>query len=189
MAHAGRFCRGISRASSVFQEAERQGVKGLQVLNIGGGFPDERHEDQPLAQYFRDIRTCIRDYFPDSMIKSVGESSESRIKRRGREVRVIAEPGRFLVYSAFFLVTRITGKRVRTHPNGTRSLVSYFINDGMRGTLTRLRHHDVKVLDQLVMPTSEVPSSRQKHLSPSEVWGETFSSNDKPIGRAMQMQE
>nr|ADE10032.1 unknown [Tremella fuciformis] len=127
-----QFSDAFWRAKKVFNMAKEAGYD-FSLLDIGGGF-----ERETFAQMSEVVRDALDVYFPAAS-----------------GVRVIAEPGRFLVSSAFTLATSIIARR-RAHmpdepvagPSTPMSLddspadaegegegadVMYYINDGVYG--------------------------------------------------------
>ncbi|KAK8752620.1 hypothetical protein OTU49_006516 [Cherax quadricarinatus] len=85
------FYHAIAAARKVFDEAEEEGFKPY-LLDIGGGFPgDDERLMKELSHY---INIALDHFFPDD----------------GR-VKIIGEPGRYIVASSSTLVTGIIGKR------------------------------------------------------------------------------
>ncbi|GJQ09800.1 hypothetical protein GpartN1_g1591.t1 [Galdieria partita] len=102
--HVGSGCRSVQtyiralyQSREIFNLAEDLGMEPFHLLDIGGGFPGFDGES-PITFY--DICCGIRDtidcLFPVDQVK------------------VIAEPGRYFVSSAFTLATRIIARRFRT---------------------------------------------------------------------------
>lgn len=61
--------------------------------------------------------------------------------------QIIAEPGRYVVASAFTLATNIVAKREVTDDNGSLVSTMYYINDGVYGSFncTLYDHQTVNV--------------------------------------------
>ncbi len=102
--HAGSQCRnpenwrvGMEKARAVFDQMIAAGLTP-RLLNIGGGFP-------------------VRHVKPIPSIEIIGEVVNRALAAFPPEVRVIAEPGRYLVSDAGYLVCRVVGTATR---NGTR---------------------------------------------------------------------
>jgi ornithine decarboxylase len=98
--HAGSQCLntdnwriGIEAALALF---ERMRAKGLtpRLLNLGGGFPVEH--DSPVPS-----------------ISAIGMVINTALKKVPDSIRVMAEPGRFLVSDSAYLVCRVIGQTVR----------------------------------------------------------------------------
>lgn len=122
-----QFADAIWRARRAFDMGAAAGFK-LELLDIGGGF-----ERETFGAMSRVIADNLDLYFPAS-----------------EGVRVIAEPGRFLVSSAFTLATNVIARRknaeaapaeaddipegAEAHGEDDRADVMYYINDGVYGS-------------------------------------------------------
>ena len=102
--HVGSQCRnpenwrvGIEKARAVFDQMIAAGLQP-RLLNIGGGYP-------------------VRHVKPIPSIEVIGEVVNRALEAFPPEVRVIAEPGRYLVSDAGYFVCRVVGTATR---NGTR---------------------------------------------------------------------
>ncbi len=85
------------------------GLPPLSVLDIGGGFPVEYNEDvPPINEFCRPIREALAQ-IPD-------------------EVRLIAEPGRFISAPAITAVSSVMGKALRD------GRWWYYLDDGVYGS-------------------------------------------------------
>jgi ornithine decarboxylase len=98
--HVGSQCRnpenwrvGIEKARSVFDAMAKAGLKP-RLLDIGGGFP-------------------VRHVKPIPSIEVIGDMVNESLKAFPEEVRVIAEPGRYLVSDAGYFVCRVLGTTTR----------------------------------------------------------------------------
>jgi ornithine decarboxylase len=98
--HAGSQCRnpenwrvGIEKARTVFDAMFKAGLKP-RLLDIGGGFP-------------------VRHVKPIPSIEVIGGVINEALKAFPEEVRVIAEPGRYLVSDAGYFVCRMLGTATR----------------------------------------------------------------------------
>jgi ornithine decarboxylase len=128
--HVGSQCNNFENyiaafnlASSVFKEAKLRGLdigfnykdgRKVKVLDIGGGFP-------------------VKYTSEDKSFASLGRKLNSELKRLfGKEenLKIIAEPGRFMVATACSLVTKIIGKSVRDEKT------CYYLDDGVYHTFS-----------------------------------------------------
>ncbi|XP_071964347.1 ornithine decarboxylase-like [Antedon mediterranea] len=145
--HVGSGCRdssaytkAIASAREIFDIADYMGYH-MDLLDIGGGFPGQA--SAPIAfEEFADVINCaLGEYFPNDC-----------------GVRVIAEPGRYFVASAFTLAVNVTAKRIVSRDIKTfevpesKDLVSntvapnkceepaymYYVNDGVYGSFNCL---------------------------------------------------
>jgi ornithine decarboxylase len=100
--HVGSQCRnpenwrvGIERARAVFDQMGKAGLNP-RLLNIGGGFPVRHVKPIPAIEVIADVVNRALEAFP-------------------AKVKVIAEPGRYLVSDAGYFVCRIMGTATRAN--------------------------------------------------------------------------
>lgn len=113
--HVGSQCTNVENylhaldvCSVIFNEAKRVGLN-LTLLDIGGGFPI-RHFENDNHPTFKDIAKAIRP----------------RLKKLfDKNVKFIAEPGRFFVGPAGTLIASVVGRTFRNNKN------YYYLNDGV----------------------------------------------------------
>ena len=104
------YVQGLSLTAAIFKEAQDRGYTKMNLLDIGGGFPAPYDATvKPLKDLAKIINSEIDRLFP-------------------KHIQVLAEPGRFLVASAGYAVSKIIGKAVRD------GKTSYYINDGVYHT-------------------------------------------------------
>ena len=116
------YTQALEFASTIFKESALEGLdigftdsdgKKKKILDIGGGFPVPYTED---VKSFRDLaeklNTEIPRLFPDG------------------DVKVIAEPGRFMVATAGTVVVKVVGKSVRD------GKTCYYVDDGVYHTFS-----------------------------------------------------
>ena len=102
------YLQAIELAAGIFNEARKSGFP-LKILDIGGGFPIQ-HFDNEIGINFERMASAIRHQMNALF---------------DRDVRFIAEPGRFLVGPAGILVTQVIGRTFRNNKN------YYYLNDGI----------------------------------------------------------
>ncbi|KAJ3914197.1 ornithine decarboxylase [Lentinula edodes] len=151
----------IARARYAFDMAKEAGFS-FTLLDVGGGF-----EDASFEQAASVLKDAIEEHFPDR-----------------RNIRVIAEPGRFYVSKAFSLAANIIARRApfsdsaeMTTGNDQPS-VMYYINDGVYGAFNCILF-DHQVVHPYVLSMNgsfHVPSSEP--VCTSSVWGPTCDSID-----------
>ena len=90
---AQAFGDAVAVANQVFDLGEKYGFN-FTLLDLGGGFPGHNAPGIQFTEISSILRTSLGKYFPIS-----------------REIRIIAEPGRYYASSAFTLVTNITARR------------------------------------------------------------------------------
>ncbi|XP_014671140.1 PREDICTED: ornithine decarboxylase-like, partial [Priapulus caudatus] len=150
----------ISNAKRVFEEGAEIGFS-FSLLDIGGGFPGE-----PTAHiHFDDIcdavSVALEEHFP----------ADSR-------VRVIAEPGRYMVGSALTLVVNVIAKRTVFCGNdetGTKEAENMlYVNDGVFGSFfIRKLYNDVPFPTLL-----EAVEDEGKEKCRTSIWGPTCAGLD-----------
>jgi len=116
----------IRACAAIIREAAQQGLPPLEVLDIGGGFPVDYREQVPAIEAFcQPIREALAGL--------------------PAEVRVIAEPGRFIAAPAITAVSSVMGKALR------EGRWWYYLDDGLYGSysgqLFDHTHYPVDCLD------------------------------------------
>jgi ornithine decarboxylase len=102
------YLQAIELSAGIFKEAKKNGFP-LKLLDIGGGFPIQHFDDEIGINFERmasQIRQQMRALFD-------------------KNVKFIAEPGRFLAGPAGILVTQVIGRTFRNNKN------YYYLNDGI----------------------------------------------------------
>ena len=109
VADAGKYVEAIAACGDLMAEAAARGFKGLDCLDIGGGFPVAyRRDPLPIARFCQPIRRAL-GHLP-------------------RTTRVIAEPGRFIAAPAGTGVAAVTGRAQR------EGRWWYYLDDGLYGS-------------------------------------------------------
>ena len=104
------YLQALEISARIFEEAEKNDMP-LKIMDIGGGFPIQ-HFDNEMGINFERMASQIRRQIKELFDKNV---------------KFIAEPGRFLVGPAGILVTQVIGRTFRNNKN------YYYINDGIYG--------------------------------------------------------
>jgi ornithine decarboxylase len=142
------YYKAIEMAKGLFDYAESIGYK-FNLLDIGGGFLGDK--DKTLDEAALYVNQGLDHFFLD------------------KSVKVIAEPGRYFVASAFTLVCNIQSKK--TGNNGHTHM--YFLNDGIYGSFSTMiydhQHPQPKLLN---------PPLNAKEFD-STIYGPTCDSQDK----------
>lgn len=158
------FSAAIASARTVFDMGENAGYH-FDLLDIGGGFPGQKTSKISFEEICTPLRLALDMYFPETM-----------------GVRIIAEPGRFFVASAFTLAVNIIAKRVlsRDDVEGTEQedcsenkdlepQFMYYVNDGVYGSFNCLLFDHATVEAELVYPEEYEGEMRYT----SSIWGPT----------------
>ena len=104
------YVQALSLTANIFQEAKNRGYTKMNLVDIGGGFPAPYDATvKPFKELAKVINSEITRLFP-------------------KDIQILAEPGRFLVASAGYAVSKVIGKAVRD------GKPCYYINDGVYHT-------------------------------------------------------
>lgn len=142
------YSRGIGICKRLITIAQSMGCKDVQLIDIGGGFSGERGTDiDKLANIVND---AIQDLDPS--------------------IRIISEPGRYYVDSAFTLIAFLHSKKI-VHKNG-KLMRMYYTNVGTYNSFL----DEMIGLEARVPQTLFEPASDEKFLS--TLWGPTCDSYD-----------
>ncbi|KAF8339638.1 pyridoxal-dependent decarboxylase, partial [Cantharellus anzutake] len=169
------FADAVKRARTAFDMGAEAGYR-FTLLDVGGGFESFNFETTAGV-----LSRALETHFPFA-------------KRDG--VRVIAEPGRYFVSSAFVLATNIIARRVNpAQPQvelmadeANQPKVMYYINDGVYGSFNCIMFDHQKVtpypltIDRSVLPIIHLQGpghlNDKDDLVLSSVWGPTCDSID-----------
>ena len=104
------YVQALSLTAGIFKEAQDRGYTKMNLVDIGGGFPAPYDSTvRPFRELAKVINTEVERLFP-------------------KNIQILAEPGRFLVASAGYAVSKVIGKAIR---GGKKC---YYINDGVYHT-------------------------------------------------------
>jgi len=154
VSRSGVYASAVGAARGVFDTASQLGLPKLRILNIGGGFT----AGPTFTEAAGTVRMALKTYFPD-------ETSD---------ILVMSEPGRYFAESAFSLVSKVIGKRVRGEVR------EYWINDGIYGSMNCLLY-DHAVINALPLASksrSYNPSCTGLPIYRSTVFGPTCDALD-----------
>jgi ornithine decarboxylase len=104
------YVQALSLTANIFKEAKDRGYTKMNLVDIGGGFPAPYDATvKPFRELAKVINSELTRLFP-------------------KDIQILAEPGRFLVASAGYAVSKVIGKAVRD------GKPCYYINDGVYHT-------------------------------------------------------
>ena len=104
------YVQALNLTANIFKEARDRGYTKMNLIDIGGGFPAPYDASvKPFQELAKVINTELERLFP-------------------KDIQILAEPGRFLVASAGYAVSKVIGKAVRD------GKMCYYINDGVYHT-------------------------------------------------------
>ncbi len=104
------YVQALALTANIFKEAQDRGYTKMNLVDIGGGFPAPYDATvKPFRDLAKIINSEIDRLFP-------------------KDIEILAEPGRFLVATAGYAVSRVVGKALRD------GKPCYYINDGVYHT-------------------------------------------------------
>jgi ornithine decarboxylase len=148
--------KAIEAVYELFQVA-KQFDFALNFVDIGGGFVGD--DVNKIQSYAKPINAAIEKFFNDSTIK------------------IISEPGRYFVESAFIRAIQITLKKIL--PDGK---MHYYVNDGIYTSflLNHICHGKYFRFGQIeIIRKSSLNNDHKQQLINSTIFGATCDSNDK----------
>lgn len=148
-----QFQHSISEAKDVFELARRSGY-AMSMLDIGGGFPNAEALHGPLFEDVAEVvNAALNRHFPEEVY---------------RHLQIIAEPSRYLVSSAFTLITRVT--QLRREQNEKCYI---YINDGIYGSFGKaVGNHSISPPRVLNQPDS-------LEIFKCSIWGSSYDGYDQ----------
>lgn len=174
---AEAYAAAVRAAKTAFNMAEEQGFH-FDLLDIGGGFPGQSSAKLSFEEIVTVLRPALDTHFPESM-----------------GVRIIAEPGRFFVASAFTLAVNIIARRdvlidnTDANPDDVEAGVDcaaepmfmYYVNDGVYGSFNCILFDHMPVKASVLEPEKMVDEPRFK----CSIWGPTCDGLDCIVQECM----
>ncbi|XP_055087072.1 ornithine decarboxylase isoform X2 [Periophthalmus magnuspinnatus] len=160
------YSQAISDARYVFDMGNELGFT-MDLLDIGGGFPGSDDVDLKFEEITAVINPALDKYFPVD-----------------HKLKIIAEPGRFYVASAYTLVVNIIAKKVILDDDNasdeedegtTDRTIMYYVNDGVYGSFNCILFDHAHCLPSLHKPKPDEP------LYPCSIWGPTCDGLDRIV--------
>ncbi|KAI8098967.1 ornithine decarboxylase [Halteromyces radiatus] len=154
------FADAVLRARTVFDQAEALGFH-FTLLDVGGGFPGA------------DIKDGITF---EKVAAVLGPAVDELFSP---DIRVIAEPGRYYVASAFTLCTHIIGRRTVMKGSEDPSYM-YYVNDGMYGAFNCILFDHQVVVPHVLSKNGRYVYGQKLNETEYEcsIWGPTCDSID-----------
>lgn len=153
---AGTYEKSIKDVATIFAIGKEIGYT-MDTIDIGGGFPGVNGKD---TLSFEEIACVVNDaldtYFKDDIANGT--------------LKVIAEPGRYLVCTSHTLVASVIGKKYKKSSTGEKSC-SYYLNEGVYGSFNCIYFDHAT-------PTIKPYNERDGELYKSIVFGPTCDSID-----------
>lgn len=149
----GAYTKAVCDASQVFEQAATAGYD-LHTLDVGGGF-----EDHTFETFAATLTEALDTYIP-------------------QHIRVIGEPGRYYVNSAFTLATNVIARRDVQNAFPLDQSYMLYLNDGVYGNFSNI------IFDHQ-HPIAQVLETSSGTLQPVEysIWGPTCDGIDRIMER------
>jgi len=155
---AQAYYNAIKASKQVFEWGEELGFQ-FEMLDLGGGYPGQPGTSLSFDKIANVINIALDEYFPI-----------------GCGVRIIAEPGRYYVASAFTLAVNIIAKReVRSSEEDPSEMPAYmyYVNDGVYGSF------NCCLFDHAIVEAKALKVSQNALTYRSSVWGPTCDGLDR----------
>lgn len=150
---SGAYSSAIESCRHIFDLAEEIGFH-MDMLDIGGGFPGFTGPYVSFEEICNVVAESLDEHFPPEC-----------------GVRIIAEPGRYFVASAFTLCTNIIAKRETFSEEGD-PICMYYVNDGVYGSFNCL------MFDHAEVEPIPLVDPKYRPVVKSSIWGPTCDSLD-----------
>jgi ornithine decarboxylase len=150
---AEAFAYAVKQAHETWQIATELGFK-MSMLDIGGGFPGQANAPITFTEIATVVNGALDTYFPPDP-----------------NVQIIAEPGRYMVASAFTLTVNIIAKRTIVPEANAQTATKnepshmYYVNDGVYGSFNCIMYDHAH-------PEPRVISDSPDRFM-SSIWGPT----------------
>ncbi|KAF2237561.1 hypothetical protein EV356DRAFT_529892 [Viridothelium virens] len=148
------FLRAVEDARYVFDQANEAGYD-LKTLDVGGGFCGDTFEEMAAV-----LSNALNEYFPPS-------------------VRIIGEPGRYYVASAFTIACNIISRRTVEDAQSNRTSYMLYLNDGVYGNFSSIMFDHQRPTPRILTAGSRFLYDKHAYASNTErsthysIWGPT----------------
>jgi ornithine decarboxylase len=156
----------FDHASRLFQAADQLGMKKMTLVDIGGGFPGDNEGTYRAGMpTFLDIAATVRKAIADFRVKFTAD----------RQLRFIAEPGRYFVSRSTTIATKIYGRK-----GGMGKTQALYIDDGVYGSFNNVvydHYHPVPI--KLTSALESHDDEESNAQMPTAVFGPTCDGLDQ----------
>ena len=150
------FAKAVQDSRFVFDQAQEVGYD-LKTLDVGGGFSGDLFEE--MAQV---LSEALDLHFPPS-------------------VRIIGEPGRYYVASAFTLACNVIARRDVLHPITRLTSYMLYVNDGVYGNFSNIIFDHKQPLPQILRRCRGEDETTARMIEYS-IWGHSCDGIDRIMG-------
>ena len=145
------FVKAVQDSRIVFDEAAKLGYT-LKTLDVGGGFCGDSFENMASV-----LSEALDDYFPPS-------------------VKIIGEPGRFYVASAFTLACNVIARRDIKDPATGQTSYMLYLNDGVYGNFSSIIFDHQHPIPRVLKSNG---AAHMRHVTEYSIWGPTCDGIDR----------
>jgi ornithine decarboxylase len=161
---ADAYVTALKHAKCVYDTAESLGMRPMNIIDIGGGFPgDSGGYGGPGMPTFQDLAAAIRrgiDSFADNLDRPISA------------IRFIAEPGRYFVSASTAIATKIYSRK-----GGNSDYQALYVDDGVYGSFNNVVYDHANPTPQRL--SSLVGLTSNEKVIPSAVFGPTCDGLDQ----------
>lgn len=153
------FLKAVQDARMVFDQAAVHGFS-LHTLDVGGGFCSETFEEMAAA-----LSAALDEYIPG-------------------HIRIIGEPGRYYVASAFTLACHVIARRTINDPPSTEQSYMLYLNDGLYGNFSSIMFDHQNPIAQVLRSGQQflfdsIASQESRDGTQYSIWGPTCDGIDR----------
>ncbi|MCJ1281991.1 Ornithine decarboxylase [Xylographa opegraphella] len=145
------FVKAVQDSRTVFDQAANIGYN-LKTLDVGGGFSSDTFEEMASV-----LSEALDEYFPP-------------------HVRIIGEPGRYYVASAFTLACNVIARRDMRDPATGETSYMLYLNDGVYGNFSSIIFDHQHPVPRILSVASKGLKQRPTEYS---IWGPTCDGIDR----------
>jgi ornithine decarboxylase len=143
------FVDAIQNARIIMNYGIKSGFN-MHLLDIGGGFPGNTGTEDYFSEIATAVNKALEEHFPED-----------------GNIRIIAEPGRYYVASAYTLATNIIATREMIDSETGDKKHMYYINDGIYGSFNCILY------DHYIPEPSLFTKNKSNEKYTSSIWGPT----------------
>ena len=137
------FAKAVKDSRIVFDQAAETGFD-LRTLDVGGGFSSDTFEEMACV-----LSEALDEHFPSS-------------------VRIIGEPGRYYVASAFTLACNVIARRDIQNPVNRMTSYMLYLNDGVYGNFSSIIFDHQRPAPRILHKQG---GERNAHATEYSIWG------------------
>jgi diaminopimelate decarboxylase len=143
------FVDAIQNARTIMNFGNKLGFN-MNLLDIGGGFPGNTGTEDYFSEIAAAVNKTLEEHFPDD-----------------GNIRIIAEPGRYYVASAYTLATNVIASREMIDSETGNTKYMYYVNDGVYGSFNCVLY------DHYVPQPHIIAKNESNEKYTSSIWGPT----------------